>query len=347
MLRLTRFLVALIAGCLIMAAPPHVPADAGKKSKKSRKIKKSRKGKKSKKAPAPAPKKKTAEELLNEAVMRRGLADFEGSMKLLEQALEATKVPGELARIRLLIGANFLDMEKKAEARAAMLGALKHDPTLQAPEDMKTAVRSLYAQLRKDARGTLAVTSNLQARVKVNGKKVGKTPYEAAVPVGSHLVQLEGPGGSKRQQSVVVYPDRKVTVKLKLKGRRATKKPKKDAEGGRLWTWVVGATAVAAAGVGLGMWLWADAKHSTWEDEQAAGTADDARLDELEDGIRTREYAAYGLWGAAGVLAGTAVALFFLEGGKKQERRGASLWEGLTVTPVTGQASGLVLRGTF
>ncbi len=347
--------LTLIVGAILLFAFPIPEVFAGpKKNRTAKKAKKAKSGrasgktaKKIKPAKAKTP---TAKALVDEAIMGRGMADFEGSMGKLTRALKLTKNPGMLARIRLYMGANFLDMDKKDEARAAFLGALDHDPTLEAPSDMKTAVRNMFAEIQKGARGTLAVQANLQARVSVDGKEVGKTPYEASVPIGSHLVQLESPRGTKKEQSVVVYPQRRVTVKMNLKQPRAREKTKKKG-GGRIWTWVVGATAVAAAGAGLGVWLWADSDFSAWEEAKDGPAPDEAHLLDLEDGIRTKETAAYALFGTAGALAITSVVLFFLEpglgGGEKPKAASASFWQRIKVEPVAGQTTGLRLRGSF
>ena len=107
---------------------------------------------------------------------------------------------------------------------------------------------------------------------------------------------------------------------------------------------------MAAAGAGLGVWLWADADFGEWEDLQTGPNLDAARLTELEDGIRTKEIASYALWGTAGALAVTSVVLFILEpgfGAEKQQAATASVWDRMTLTPVAGQAPGLMLQGTY
>lgn len=310
-------------------------------------------GKASKSAPAAkhetvTPANLSADKLLEEAIMGRGLADFEGSQRKLEQALKLSKVPAQRARIHLLMGANYLDMGKDPRARDAMLAALGLDPDIKASTEMKTAVKNLLSRIRKVARGSLKVHATPTAAVEIDGKTAGKTPYTAKLTIGSHRITLTGPGGVKEERAVVVYPARTATLKVKFKVAR--KEAKHAGKRGRLWTWIVGATAVAVAGAGLGTWLWADSDYSAWQAEDVKPAADQARLDELADGIRTKEIASYALWGTAGALAVTSVVLFIMEpgmGAGKQERASASLWDRLSITPVAGQATGLLLQGSF
>ena len=351
-----RSFVILVLGAIFLFSSVDLamaaPSKGGRKSRKSRKGQAPKAPGEKKKSPgeeAVTSPKLSVDKLLEEAIMRRGLADFEGSQGRLEQALKLSKVPAELAKIHLLMGANYLDMDKEDKAQAAMLAALGRDPSVQAAAEMKTAVRNLLARFRKAASGTLMVQANLPARVGIDGKDAGNTPYTAKLPIGSHQVTLRGPGGVKQEHEIVVYPDRTAKLKVRLKAPVA-KKRASEKKGGRLFTWIVGATAVAAAGAGLGVWLWADADFGEWEDLQTGPNLDAARLTELEDGIRTKEIASYALWGTAGALAVTSVVLFMLEpgfGAEKQQAATASVWDRMTLTPVAGQAPGLMLQGTY
>jgi len=107
------------------------------------------------------------------------------------------------------------------------------------------------------------------------------------------------------EQPAAVLGDRPLTV-----DRTPTSKQ------GRLWTWILAGSAAALGGAGLGLWLSADADHGEWtrlQDPPQQPVKDAQRLEELEDSIRTKETASWALFGVAGGLAVTAVALFFIE----------------------------------
>ena len=288
----------------------------------------------------------SASKLLDEAVMARGMADFEGSLAKLDKAIKLTKDRAESARIHVLRGANLLDMDRKKDARAAMVSALGQDPGVEASSEMKTAVRNLLSKVRAEASGKLEVTSSKPGTVTVDGKVVGKTPYTAASPIGSHKVAVKA-GGISKAKTVMVYPDRTARVKVSFYKAPVKKKGEEKKEGGRLWTWVAGGVGLAAAGAGIGVWFWANSEVPNFEERRDAG-ADTDELDELESSIRTKEAAAYALWGTAGALGIAAVVLFILEPGfGKEEKAAASVLDSLSVTPVTGQTNGLMLRGSF
>ena len=330
-----RSLIALIIGGLFICSAVDVSHARGKKKRKGAA------------SGTVTPTSLSASKLVEDAVMARGMADFEGSLAKLDTALKLTRDRALLARIHVLRGANLLDMDRKKDARAAMISALDNDPGVEAAAEMKTAVRNLLSETRMGASGKLEVRSNMAARVSVDGKAVGKTPYTAESPIGAHKVVVEA-GGVSETHTAVVYPNRTAKLEVTLKAPAQEKKDQKKKEGGgRLWTWVVGGVGLAAAGAGIGLWFWGDSEVSDFEQRRDAGASTE-ELDELESGIRTKEAAAYALWGTAGALGIAAVVLFFLEPGfGEKEKSSASVWESLTVTPVTGQTTGLMLQGSF
>ena len=295
-----------------------------------------------------------ADKLLEEGVIQYGLADFESSVEKLNLALQGAKRPEILAKIQLFLGANFMDMGQQKKARQAFLAALKHNPMLKLPEEFKSSQKEAFEAVRKEARGTLRISSNTRARIKVGGKAVGHTPYQAKLPIGSHVVAVQGPSGRWRTETVILFPSRETRIRANFKLARKAPAPRtrRDGGGGRLWTWIAAGTAAAVAGVGLGLWFSADPDHQEWRDLQpdaATAVSNDAQLTELEDSIRAKELGAYISFGVAGAVAITSVVLFFVEGrSARAERRTAGLELGpLELTPVLGMHSGLSLSASF
>ncbi len=308
-------------------------------------------------APALADDKKDGEvdKLLEEGVIQYGLADFETSVDKLKLALQGAKSPDTLAKIHLFLGANYMDMGQQEQAEAAFLQALKHNPVLKLPEEFKSTQKTAFEKVRDGARGELRVGSNIKTRVMVGGKPVGKTPYRGKLPIGSHVVSIQGPKGKWKTETVILFPERESRIRANFKVAARPKKPRpaRGEKSGRLWTWIAAGTAVAVAGAGLGFWFAGESDYSEWEDlqvDEATAKANDERLTDLEDSIRAKELGAYISFGVAGAVAVTSIVLFFLEGKPgRQERRASGLLQlgNVEISPVLGRRSGLSLTARF
>jgi len=286
----------------------------------------------------------SAEDLLKKGEQRYGLADFEGSLEVLEQASKATKDDELLGVIHRYRGLNYGELDKLDQARQAFATALTHDPdACPDPQSFKTHLAKLCRQVRQGLQGTLSVAASRKgAAVMLDGKLVGLTPMEARVPIGSHQVSVKGPDGKWYKRKLTVFLDKEARVSVELPPARALAPASAPApptttpspSPGRLWTWVAAGGALAAVVAATGVWLAADSQYGDWQDTP---DSDGDRLDELERAIRRKEVASWSLFGVAGALATTSVVLYFLEGGAARER-GVS---------VVGRGNGLTLRLEF
>lgn len=304
-------------------------------------------------SPSPAPASGSAAEtskLIEEARLMYGLADFEGALAKLDQALELSGDARLKARLQVYRAANLLDMKQRDKAQEAVLAALHHDPMVEAPDDLKAVLRQFLQALREQSRGILHVRTEVTCPVFVDGKEVGLTPYSGEMPIGSRLVAVRCKDRPHKEQTVVLFPGRHVTVSLRV-GKAIAALP--EPRGGRVFTWIVGAAAVASAGTGLGLWLSSDADYDEWtslQDRAQHPVLDETRLTELEDSIRRKEIASYALWGVGGALAITSLVLFFVEepdDDPPPAEAGATRAAALTVEPLLGPQAGVGLRLRF
>jgi len=263
--------------------------------------------------------------------MQYGMADFEGALAKLKQADKMEVGPALRAQIRIYLGAAYLDLGQVKKARRFLRSALDYDPAVELPEDFKTAQKKLFHKIKSRLRGTLAVTASGVAKVRVDNKVLGRTPFRCKLPIGSHRVAVQGPQGAWITEEVLLIPGRVATVRASVEPLRSVRGEQPAAvlgdrpltvdrtptsKQGGVWTWILAGSAAALGGAGRGLWLSADADHGEWtrlQDPPQQPVKDAQRLEELEDSIRTKETASWALFGVAGGLAVTAVALFFIE----------------------------------
>lgn len=245
--------------------------------------------------------------LLEQGVRAFDRGEFEQAQRLLERARLAARQDGTLGRIELHLGLTRAVMGDELEARGHFRRALDHEPTLSVdPQRYKPEVVRLFRETLAPLQGALSVTANTAGcRVEVDGRDLGATPLRRQLGIGRHTVRVIGPGGAVlRDEQVTLYPNRAAEIAVELAPTPRPHRPRR-----RVWTWVAAGGAAAALGLGIGLYAWAGADH-----DEYLQTSDPQRFDELSDSIRRRDIAANVLWGVAGVLAATSVALFFLEG---------------------------------
>jgi len=328
------------------------------------------------------------EELLQEGIYNYTTGKLELSVEKLEQARTRAKQPSILGRIHLWLGVSRSVMGQKRAARADFASALSHDPDLrlEAGKFRSDTIR-LFEAVRRKMRGTLRVVGP-NAKVILDGKAVGSTPYEARLAVGTHRVEVRGMDGKRRlERKVTVRPGARVELEarpapqaaalrvasrppgaevlvdgralgqtpleralplgahrlaLRLEGYRVHEQDVRVEEGGaevtatlepvaavppplparprrRLWTWIATGGAVVLAAVGVGFAVSADLDYDEYQN-----TEDPERFRELEDAVPRKAAIGYSAIGVAGALAVTAVVLYFVEGRPAAgERRGA------------------------
>ena len=286
--------------------------------------------------------------LLQEAVRRYGLADFEGSLEQLAQAQEMTKDPKLLAQVHLYQGLNYGELDRLPLSRAAFTTALTFEPDIcPDPARFKASLVQLCLEVRRSLRGTLVVTSPEEGEVLVDGEPAGQTPLERPLAIGSHRVQVRVGDRRSPEQRVTVFVDRAARVKLTLPPVQTSQdrpaEPPSHHPRRRLWTWVAAGGAVVIAGVAAGVWASAESDFGEWEETADEPAADEQRLADLQDSVQRKEVAAWVLFGTAGALAAGAVTLFFLEGrASGTERRGQ-----VSFAPLLGPSPGASVTVRF
>ena len=165
--------------------------------------------------------------LLQEAIVNFHMGQFRKSIKLLKRARRKATDDRLKAQIHLYLGLNLGVLKKWRKARKAFTRALKMDPLLKVTDEVaKKSVVKLYRKVRRGLTGRVRVIADRQGvAVFLDGKEVGKTPYEAAVAVGSHKLVLRTADNLYYQELVlVVWHGKEYPIKgtLTFKGARLT-----------------------------------------------------------------------------------------------------------------------------
>lgn len=175
--------------------------------------------------------------LLQKAVESFGLAQFDTSRQLLEQARAAATEAAQLARIHLYLGFNAAVIGELKTAREAFTAALTHDPTLRPdPRTIKRELINLFDELRGELRGTLTVRASAPSGcVLVDGKDSGQLPLTSRIPIGPHRVEVRGLEGETFATTVVVMPGRTAVVVAEMKARTSRLAVRSDPPGAEAW----------------------------------------------------------------------------------------------------------------
>ncbi|HZH03960.1 MAG TPA: PEGA domain-containing protein [Myxococcaceae bacterium] len=145
--------------------------------------------------------------------------DFETALRALDAAALETNDGGALAKIHLLRGQSFAAMRDFNGTEEAFLLALDYDPTAQLdPARVDPALVRTLDRLRDRLKGELLVrTDPPGAKVFVDSRLVGVTPYKGSVPVGSRKVEAQAANGTLvGVQEVVVFAKRTTSVQVSL-----------------------------------------------------------------------------------------------------------------------------------
>jgi hypothetical protein len=326
----------------------------------------------------------SAEELFSKGARRYGLADFEGSLRVLNRARKGTAAPELLARIYLYRGANHLELGRGDRAKQALAAALRLDPLLKPPEELKGSLRSLLSQQRRSLRGELwVIASRKDAKVEVDGRRAGRVPFHARLPIGAHDVAVRLPDGRVYTGEVVLFADRKTAVDADVdlwlmpqtpspakpagvrgsvarqaaastappapaqpasRTREEEREPEPWTISGR-WKWIAAGGALAVGS--LGAWLWAssDQDYSSWEKRLARWDRQPgAEAAALDELERSIRAKEIGAWVSFGVAGGLAVTSVVL---LILEQRGGSGERRVELAPMLGRTTGAVLTASF
>ena len=166
-----------------------------------------------------------AENLLQEGILRFKLGKFRESLAALRKASQAATTPSTKGRIQLYTGLNHALTGHKARARKAFAIALANDPALVLdPKKFKPSLVRLLAEVRRTLQGDLMVKADSRgATVLLDGKPLGKVPYQGKAHVGKHRVEVRSADGKLGfAQDVTVYLKRPSTLDMVLEPHMGT-----------------------------------------------------------------------------------------------------------------------------
>lgn len=149
-------------------------------------------------------------------LLQQGLAlhlkgDFQRAIKVLRRAAAVARAPALLARIQGQLGVNYHVVNRKQQARAALLKALRLDPTFALDE---RKVGRATAQLLREARATLQGWLRVElprpnARAYLDQDQAPLRSLRIQLPIGRHQLRLETPDGLWAcAAQVVVHADK-------------------------------------------------------------------------------------------------------------------------------------------
>lgn len=153
---------------------------------------------------------------LTEATRLLAEGEFERALKKLDAAVKRTTVPAELAALQLTRGKCLLALSRRPQALAAFTAALQHDVSIEPGEDASPDALALFDEARAAFPGTVAVTVDGEAHVRVDGRDLGPAPLKLQLRHGDHQVEAIAPDGRSARQVVEVRAGLPLDVALAL-----------------------------------------------------------------------------------------------------------------------------------
>ncbi len=271
-------------------------------------------------------------ELYRQARYREAIGEFEAAYRL---------------RPHGVIQYNLAQCHERLGDLAAALGAyheyLRAVPEAEDRATVNAAMANLAARLGASGVQQLLIHSDPDgAEVRVDGQARGRTPFSAALPLGTHRIEVVQPGYATVRRELLLTPDRSVELDLSLAREEppaARAKPdlsvagvvppsgkgaptlageplapppevKASYEPGRRWTWVAAGVAAAALAGGVAYGLAARSASDQLRSSEHTG----ATAQQLADTASSRARNANILYGLAGAAGAAGVTLFFVEG---------------------------------
>ena len=157
--------------------------------------------------------------LVQEGVLRYKLGKFEGSIKVLRQAVRKTRKADLLGKAHLCLGLNHGTLGQRGQARKAFKSALTHDPSLTlSVRQHKQSLVDLLESVRLELKGKLRVIApDPGAVVLVDGKEAGKAPLSVVTVVGRHRVEVRSADGAARfRGEALVHLGQEIRVMARL-----------------------------------------------------------------------------------------------------------------------------------
>lgn len=153
---------------------------------------------------------------LTEASQLLAEGEFARALKKLDAAVKRTSVPTELAALQLTRARCLLALSRRPQALAAFTAALEHDVTIEPGDDASPDALALFDEARSAFPGTLAVTVDADATVRVDGRDLGPAPLKVQLRHGAYDVEAIAADGRSARQTVQVRAGRPVDLALNL-----------------------------------------------------------------------------------------------------------------------------------
>lgn len=164
--------------------------------------------------------------VLQEAIVRYKMADYEKAVELLQQTIAAEPEASIKTRALIYKGMSLQILGKKAEAEVAFTSALTVTPlyALDA-KATKPSIVALFDEIRARLGHEVAIKADRPAKVFVNGKIVGTTPLQRKFSLGKYQLRLETDDNLYRAETeieVTPQSERELTVSLTAHSGRLT-----------------------------------------------------------------------------------------------------------------------------
>lgn len=140
--------------------------------------------------------------------------EFERALARLDTALARAKEPGSLARLQLARGQCLLALTRRDKALEAFTAALRHDVSVELPADAGPDTLEVFEKARAAFPGTMVVTVDGDAIVRIDERNLGPAPLTTRLPPGSHVIEATTTDGRSERQTVQVKAGASLSVKL-------------------------------------------------------------------------------------------------------------------------------------
>jgi hypothetical protein len=142
--------------------------------------------------------------------------ELPAALKAADAALKTTTESKEVSKLHVVRGLVLLAQSKKDKAKAAFGQALQADAEAQLDaQRVPPAAVQLFEQAREAVPpGTVSVTAEGDATLRIDGVDVGPLPLTTRVPVGRHQLEATGMKGEVMRAEVVVQSAKVQTVNL-------------------------------------------------------------------------------------------------------------------------------------
>ncbi len=142
--------------------------------------------------------------------------ELPAALKAADAALKSTTDSKEVSKLHVVRGLVLLAQNKKDKAKAAFGQALQADAEAQLDSQrVPPAAMQLFEQAREAVPpGSVSVTAEGDATLRIDGVDVGPLPLTTRVSVGRHQLEATGMKGEVMRAEVVVQSGKVLTVNL-------------------------------------------------------------------------------------------------------------------------------------